>query len=161
LKLSLVSAKGTVIDLPAASWTSLRVGGLEATYYPVNEWKGDPALVQIDPMVNFVNGTDFPYTNWQMSVRWEGTLLAPTSGEYTFTTQTEEKTALYIDGREVIRWNRQPRNGKVYLSKGAHTLRLDFEKILGPTLSLLWKEPGSVTACPVPNTAFGLPSAGR
>ncbi len=161
LKLSLVSVKGTVIDLPASSWTSLRVGGLEATYYPVNEWKGDPALVQIDPMVNFVNGTDFPYTNWQMSVRWEGTLLAPTSGEYTFTTQTEEKTALYIDGREVIRWNRSPRNGKVYLSKGAHTLRLDFEKILGPTLSLLWKEPGSVTACPVPNTAFGLPSAGR
>lgn len=161
LKTSLVSAKGVVTNLPDASWTALRIGGLEATYYPVNGWKGEPALVQWDPMVNFVNGTDFPYTNWQMSVRWEGTLEAPTSGEYFFSANTDEKVGLTIDGKTVIPWAHIPRSGKIVLAKGPHRLRLDFEKILGPTLSLLWKTPGAVALSPVPNTAFGVPHADR
>jgi hypothetical protein len=154
---SLVTPKGTATPLPAESWNSLRIGGLEASYYPVNEWKGVPALVQWDPMVNFVNGTDFPYTNWQMSVRWKGVLEAPQTGDYEFMANTEEKIGLILDGRDVIPWNRTPRNGKIHLLKGPHSLVLNFEKILGPTLSLLWRPPMTGTMSPIPNSAFGVP----
>jgi len=157
LKISLVSSKGSVTELTPESWTSLRIGGLEASYYPVNEWKGTPSLVQLDPMINFVNGTDFPYTNWQMSVRWKGTLLAPATGEYSFIANTDEKVSLILDGQKVIAWNKTPRSGKIYLTQGSHTFQLDFEKILGPTLSLLWKVPGGAPMSPIPNSAFGVP----
>jgi hypothetical protein len=160
LKISLVSPKGSVTSLTSESWTSLRIGGLEASYYPVNDWKGLPALVQWDPMINFVNGTDFPYTNWQESVRWKGALIAPTTGDYNFMATTEEKVGLYIDGQTIIKWNQTPRTGKVHLTQGSHTFQLDFEKILGPTLTLSWKKPGDSTMSPVPNTALGVPHAG-
>jgi hypothetical protein len=148
-----------VTDLPSESWTALRIGGLEASYYALNDWKGEPSLVQLDPMVNFVNGTDFPYTNWQMSVRWKGILEAPTTGEYNFMADTEEKAGLILDGQKVIAWNHNPRTGKIFLTKGPHTIQIDFEKILGPTLTLLWKEPGAASMSPIPNTAFGIPQS--
>jgi predicted NUDIX family NTP pyrophosphohydrolase len=73
---------------------------------------------------------------------------------------TEEKVGLYIDGQTIIKWNQTPRTGKVHLTQGSHTFQLDFEKILGPTLTLSWKKPGDSTMSPVPNTALGVPHAG-
>ncbi|MCC6831102.1 MAG: choice-of-anchor C family protein [Thermoleophilia bacterium] len=79
--------------------------GLRGSYFNNLTLSGSPVLTRTEGVdVNWgawtapdplVNATGF-------SVRWEGTVTAPTTGTYTFQTQSDDGVRLWIDGQQVI-----------------------------------------------------------
>ncbi len=64
------------------------------------------------------------------SARWQGSLLVPKDGVYTFFLLVDDGTRLYIDGEPVIdKWQEYDSvefNKTMSLSKGEHDIRIDF-----------------------------------
>lgn len=78
--------------------------GLTANYFNNNNFTS-PALQRIDPVVDFNWGTGSPAANMDantFSIRWEGGLLAPTTGSYTIYTNTDDGVRLWINNQFVI-----------------------------------------------------------
>jgi hypothetical protein len=90
---------------------------------------------------------DFP----PFRVRWAGELIVPRSGDYEFKILTSDEAKLWLDEGQVTS------EKKLFLSAGAHSLRLDYQKWEGDfmALHLLWKKPGQENWEVVPATAFG------
>ncbi len=91
--------------------------GLRAEYWANPTFAGDPALVRTDPYVGqnlgFFNFTGFnaqsphfPVTpaafNTGSSMRWTGSVVAPATGDYTFTLHSRGTGRVFLDGRQVI-----------------------------------------------------------
>lgn len=78
---------------------------------------------------------------------WEGQLPVPRDGSYTFTLDSDDGSALYIDGKLVTEVKGlggmgRAKSGKVKLSKGLHDIRVEyFEFSGGEDISLAWKGP--------------------
>lgn len=81
--------------------------GLSAIYFSNMTLDGTKGTVvkEVDPTVNFnwngnppVNG--IPATQW--SARWTGFVLARSTGTYTFTTNSDDGTRLWVNGQEII-----------------------------------------------------------
>ncbi|MEC7585000.1 MAG: PA14 domain-containing protein [Planctomycetota bacterium] len=80
-------------------------------------------------------------------LRFSGYLIAPQTGEYTFTLGSDDASWLWINDREVIdNGFIQPhkrRSGKVKLDAGAHAVTIIMiEKSGGESLEFLWEGPG-------------------
>jgi hypothetical protein len=76
-----------------------------------------------------------------------GYLHVPSAGEYTFYTESDDGSALYIDGKHVVfndgLHGLQESNGKITLGQGAHVIRVEFfEAGGGQQLSVRWRGPG-------------------
>lgn len=129
--------------------------GLLASFYDANNWKGQPALVQWDPVINYVNGNDFPPVTVG-SIHWAGILDAPRTGTYRFLEQTPDQAGLDIDRKQVILLASNG-NATVYLTKGPHALDIYYSRASNwfSSFSLLWVKPGSTVAEVIPNSAFG------
>lgn len=82
------------------------------------------------------------------SVRWTGSVLAPTTGDYVFKTDSDDGVKVWIDGRLVIdQWNhhreRIDRSPTLRLSKGRHRIRVEFfDRYLTAVCVLSWQGPG-------------------
>jgi len=124
-----------------------------------------PAETRIDPQVHFNFGTGSPDPKLEpnnFSIRWEGSIIAPETGDYEFLVRTEHSARLWINdpGRPLIdAWVRSgtdtEHKGSVFLVGGrAYAVRLEFSKArlgdqkLNPitkpvpaSVSLLWKRP--------------------
>ncbi len=81
------------------------------------------------------------------SVRWSGYVLAPKDGQYTFYLFLDDGGRLFIDGTQVIdEW--QDHDGvefkkKVFLTRGKHTIRLEYyNDCCVARLALYWKPEG-------------------
>jgi mono/diheme cytochrome c family protein len=129
---------------------------------------GAAALERIDPEVRFDFGTESPDAEkiepHEFSIRWEGTVLAPESGEYEFIVRSEHAVRLWVnDPRRplidalVKSGDDTEHRASIQLLAGrAYTLRLEFSKAkqgvddkkakeLPPapaSIALLWKPPG-------------------
>jgi glucose/arabinose dehydrogenase/PKD repeat protein len=81
------------------------VKGLAAAYYPNNDFTGTP-VIRKDPMIawNWSSAgphEDLPSNNF--SVRWQGEIEAPSTGQYTLAVEKENGTAnVWIDDEEFI-----------------------------------------------------------
>lgn len=74
--------------------------GLQATFYPNNNWAGQPALQRIDPFLDtyfHLIPLNRPYT-----VEWQGSLIAPQSGIYHLALRVVQEAELYINGQLLL-----------------------------------------------------------
>jgi beta-glucosidase len=99
-------AQGTLGDvaLPALPGSALTPSagtgpGLTGTYYGNTDFSGTPVATQTDP-VPAVNGApSIPGLPAAWSVRWTGTLTAPTSGAYRFSVSGNGAFRVFVGGR--------------------------------------------------------------
>jgi len=129
--------------------------GLKGQYYGSLDFTGVPFLEQWEPVLNFVNGNDFPVQGGAMGVHWSGTLNAPESGNYRFSTRTSGTGGLKIDRHTAIPDGKP--QGEVHLTKGPHSIDVYYAKPngWGADFTFLWIKPGDMSFDVVPNSAFG------
>jgi PA14 domain/Domain of unknown function (DUF1929)/Kelch motif len=78
--------------------------GLTAKYYNGTSFES-LALTRIDPTVDFTWGYESPGAGVQadgFSARWSGQILAPVSGNYTFSTVSNDGVRLWVNGQRII-----------------------------------------------------------
>jgi mono/diheme cytochrome c family protein len=79
---------------------------------------------------------------------WEGELPVPSKGSYTFTIDSDDGSAVFIDGKLVaevkgIGPTGRTKTGKINLTKGLHDIRVEYFENKGlEGISLSWKGPG-------------------
>ena len=125
-------------------------GGLNATYFDNLDFTG-PEVSRTDPTVDFDFGGGAPDPSMgsdTYSARWTGRVEAPVTGDYTFTTNSDDGVRLYVDGNLVVEnWtNHGPTDdsGTVSLEAGqTYHIRLDYyEDGGGAVARLMWAYPG-------------------
>lgn len=126
--------------------------GLRGEYFANKSMQGRPALVRLDPTVDFKwnrSAPDKRVPRDEFSVRWMGRLgPVPATGEYKFLTYYDDGVRLWLDGRKIIDdWTlNSPTTSEanVRLEKGkSYDLRLEyFENTGGAVCGLSWSTPG-------------------
>ena len=117
--------------------------GLKGEYFNNESLEGTPALVRVDPRVDFQWG-DASYAATgptdHFSVRWTGNFIPKKSGDYSFYTNSDDGVRLYLDEQAVINdWQRHAETVNSYaahLEAGqAYKIRLEyFEAVGGATI---------------------------
>jgi hypothetical protein len=115
--------------------------GLHAEYFKSRRFRnGERVIDRIDPMVRFDFGEESPDPEKmeadQFSIRWEGSVLAPETGDYELVVRTEHATRLWFNdmNRPVIdAWvksgNDNEYRASIFLLGGrVYPLRLEFSK---------------------------------
>ena len=79
--------------------------GLRGEYFKSRDFEDkERVLDRIDPTVSFDFGTAGPtqeqFDPHHFSIRWQGSVLAPDTGEYEFIVRTEHATQLYVNGEK-------------------------------------------------------------
>jgi mono/diheme cytochrome c family protein len=144
--------------------------GLKAEYFKNRRFRGgDRVLERIDPEVRFDFGTDTPVPEktepHEFSIRWNGSVLAPETGQYEFLIRTEHAARLWLNdlNRPLIdAWvksgNDTEYRGSIFLVAGrSYALRLEYSKAkqgvddsdkqktkpkpVKSSIALLWKPP--------------------
>ncbi|HEV2494421.1 MAG TPA: glycoside hydrolase family 3 C-terminal domain-containing protein [Terriglobia bacterium] len=138
--------------------------GIQAEYFANPDFAGAPALVRVDPLIQFDWSAAAPAPGVPMtafSVRWTGTLTPPGPGDYTFglrepgcyPCEDHESFHLYLDGKLVItsdgfsRRTRVPVYQTRFDSAASHTLRLEYShraKLFGAGVTLEWRPPAEL-----------------
>ncbi len=165
----------------AASASADRRQGLRGEYFKTGRMRGDQAILQrIDPEIRFDFGAtgalkeqDDPY---QFAMRWEGSVLAPETGEYEFIVRTEHAARLWVNdlGQPLVdalvkSGDSNEHRASLFLLGGRrYPLRLEFSKgvqgvnnlkklkekpPLKASLSLEWKRP-KLTAEVIPQRSL-------
>ncbi len=146
---------------PPAKWDDQR--GLRGEYF--NRNFGDRALERLDSELHFdfkTNGPDAKIKPEEFSIRWQGSVLAPETGDYEFIIKTENGVRLWVNDQEhplIDGWVRSgvgvEERGTIRLLAGrAYPLRLEFfkskeAKEKTAAIALEWKPPTGV-AGPIP-----------
>jgi hypothetical protein len=178
-RLTVRQYRNTVADLIETFRTPGKWGderGLRGEYFNARSFRNDKRQIQrVDAQVKFDFGTDGPDPKFDanlFSIRWEGSVLAPESGEYEFVVQTDHACRLWINDTNVPLIDAWVKSGKdtefrgtIYLLAGrAYPLRLEFSKAKQGVadkgkkpdppkpafVTLAWKRPRQVTV-PIPS----------
>jgi beta-glucosidase len=149
------SPDGDLADVPSSALTpaSGTGHGLSANYYTGTTPTGTPVLTQADSAVSFdwggqSPGSGVPTTNWSAS--WSGTITPPTTGQYTFSLDSDDGSRLYIGGNLLIDDWRDQAGGAVTatvnLTAGqAVPIKVEYYQAGGDShLHLGWQPPGRV-----------------
>jgi mono/diheme cytochrome c family protein len=144
--------------------------GLRGEYFDGRNFRGDKRTIdRIDPEVQFDFGTSFPTGGKfgdprQFSIRWEGSVLAPETGEYEFIVRTEHATRLWVNDTKQMLIDAWVKSGSdneyratIFLLAGrTYPLKLEFSKAkqgvddskkekdkppVKASAALLWKRP--------------------
>ncbi len=143
--------------------------GLRADYYKTRRFRGNERVTQkVDPQIDFDWGKNVPFGDrfdpHQFSIRWDGSVIAPETGEYEFIVQTGHAARLWVNDLRtplVDAWvksgNDTEYRSNLFLVGGrAYPIRLEFSKAnqgvddtpklkdrpVGPArLSLKWRCP--------------------
>ena len=103
-RLTVRQYQNVVLDLvgsfrPPGKWTDER--GLRGEYYKSRRAGGrDREIDRIDPNVQFDFGEAGPSDKFdanEFSIRWEGSVLAPETGDYEFVVRTEHAARLWVN----------------------------------------------------------------
>lgn len=155
-------AANSQINFTLASGTL--TNGIQGTYYsqggvPRAYFTGS-TVTRVDPVVDFNWGGGNPVAGIgadYFSVRWMGYLLAPTTGTYTFRTQSDDGIRLWVGGAPVIdNWTDHAatyNSGSVALTGGQYyALKMEFYEHGGQAVARLqWQKPGDAGFSTVPN----------
>lgn len=127
-----------------------RKHGLQAVYYANTDWKGEPALRVLDRDVSnqTLRERGAQLAQEAYSAEWRGWLIVPQTATYTFSTESDDGSWLFIDDILVVdnggvhglktEW------GQIHLRKGAHPIRIRYLQIGGyAVLRLLWQNEAS------------------
>lgn len=135
--------------------------GLSAAYYNNISLTGVPVLTRVDPQVDFTWDAASPAMGINadnFSVRWMGQVEAPITGNYVFSTLSDDGVRLWINGMQVINnWTDHAptvnNSVTIPLTGGTrYDIRMEFyEHTLGAVARLLWAYPGQVQQ-PVPQS---------
>jgi len=124
--------------------------GLQGEYFN-NANLTSLAVTRTDGTVNFNWGQGSPdgaIAPNTFSARWTGQVQAPTSGTYTFYTQSDDGIRLWVNGQRIINnWTNQAvteRSGTITLTAGQrYDIRLEYYENTGAAVArLLWSGPG-------------------
>jgi hypothetical protein len=122
--------------------------GLSGFYFNNIDLNGTP-VTRIDPIINFLGiGGQIPIPgvgpDW-WSARWTGKVLPRASGNYTFTTGSDDGIRLWVDGKLLVdNWTYHgytENSGTIYLKQGVkYDIRLEFfEGLGGADCALFWQ----------------------
>ncbi|MBI2513265.1 MAG: VCBS repeat-containing protein [Opitutae bacterium] len=144
-------------DTPLPPWENQGANGLTANYYhftpptdgspPVDPFSNAPVLTRVDPNidslqmwgsdspVNGVNGTNF-------AVRWTGQIQPLYTGNYTFTTWSDDGVKLWVNGELLAsNWSYHGNTanaGSIYLVAGQkYDLRMEYFQGIGGMVAVL------------------------
>jgi len=136
--------------------------GLLATYYEnvtnSTPLTGPAVLTRDDSSIDFNWGDNSPapgVSQTYYSVVWTGTVLAPSTGTYTFTTESDDGCRLYINGNLVINdWQNQAVTTSTYTANlsanQTYNIVMDYYQAGGlAQADLFWTPPGG-SQTPVP-----------
>lgn len=126
--------------------------GLEGNYIQSAHWTDPPTARRFDPLLNFASREDFPFQGPPpYRARWLGRLEVKVPGGYEFNVLGPDSAQLWLDGKRVA--VEKP----LVLSKGSHSLRLEYEKDSGyyAALHLVWKKPDGSDWEVIPAETFG------
>jgi hypothetical protein len=115
--------------------------GLRGEYFASRNFQGNKRIIdRIDPEVKFDFGKGTPgpekFEPYEYSIRWEGSVLTPETGEYEFIVRTEHALRLWVNNNRVPlidAWVKSGHDteyrGSLFLGAGRlHSLRLEFTK---------------------------------
>jgi len=135
------------------------VNGLSATYFNNMDFTGT-SVTRVDPMVDFTWGAGSPNPAIGVdtfSARWTGQIEAPTTGTFTFYTQSDDGVRLWVNGQRIINnWTNHrttENSGTIALTAGQrYDIQMDYyENAGGATARLLWSGP-SVAKAVIPSS---------
>jgi len=148
--------------------------GLIGEYFAQKDGVGDfikldgqkPTLVRVDKTVNFdsvegnFHGSKLA-TNFV--VRWSGVVKIATAGKYTFITESDDGSRLFIDGKQVVdnggSHGMEKKSGEVELTAGDHAILIEyFQGGGGGGCKAFWKAPGGDEQ-PIPTSALAYDKA--
>ncbi|MBF0595556.1 MAG: hypothetical protein HQL22_11410, partial [Candidatus Omnitrophica bacterium] len=99
-----------------------------------------------------INFNDYKEMNPQIpaenfSARWQGALIVPNDGKYTFSILVDDGGRLFIDDLPVVEdWSVHPPteySKDISLSKGDHKIRIEYNNVMqGAVLKLYWTREG-------------------
>ena len=124
-------------------------GRLNYRYYE-GSWKVLPDFTKLNVLKQGIsNGFDLSVRKREeyFGVVYSGNIQINTSGNYTFYTNSDDGSKLFIDGQQVVNNDElhapRERSGKISLSKGRHTIAVQFfERTAGEVLDVHYAGPG-------------------
>jgi mono/diheme cytochrome c family protein len=143
-RLTVRQYRNAVTDLvgtfrPAGRWDEQR--GLRGEYFKSRRFRnGERVLERTDPEIRFDFGTASPVPDKapadSFSIRWQGSLMAPESGEYEFTIRTRHAARLWINDNKhplIDAWvksgdDTEHRASLFMLGGRVYPVRLEFSK---------------------------------
>lgn len=156
------------------------LNGLTYKYYTfTGTWNNLPDFNALDPVAtgqvpnvtlsNRTQDDNFAYL-------WEGFITIPTTGSYTFRTNSDDGSKLYLSNYSFAATalvnndglhGAQDRDGTITLTAGTYPIAITFyEQAGGEVMNVSWRVPGSTSFVAIPNSAFsdaivvdGLPPA--
>ncbi len=160
-------------SLPATAYfRSVKAGagnGLLVKYYPGKDWKQLPLFNKLSPAQEW-NSYEFSIKREQImpllkndnsnfGLVFNGFIEIDSEGDYTFYTQSDDGSKLYINNQEVVDNDGGhgliERSGKVHLAKGKHPIRVEyFNDHGGFWLEAFYKGPGITKQIIPPNKLF-------
>jgi beta-glucosidase len=126
------------------------VTGLTATYYDNPAFEGEPALTQVDPLIDFIWKDTTPLTGqWaeHFAVSWTGYLTPPVSGRYKLGASGFSSYRLYLDDKLMVVYEdiHHPalKTQDIELEAGRfYSIRLDYVNAgLDAQVKLYWSPP--------------------
>ncbi len=127
-----------------------QLGCLKASYYNNQDLSGTPVRVRDESSINY----DWGYTSSltgiaadNFSIRWDGTVIPPTTGEYNFTVRGDDGVRLWVNNTLLIdEWYDQSATShtrSIYLTKGQNIpIKLEYYEGDGrASVSLQWEIP--------------------
>ena len=115
--------------------------GLEAEYFKIGRPDGNQRVMQrVDPDVHFDYGTSVPVPAdndpYQFSMVWQGSVIAPDTGDYDFIVRTEHAAQLWLNNDKtpiidamVKSGDRSEYHASIFLVGGrSYPIRLEFDK---------------------------------
>lgn len=125
--------------------------GLTGAYFPNRYLNGFATVTRTDATINFQWGNGSPASGIgsdNFSVRWLGEVQAPVSGNYTFTTTSDDGIRLWVNNQLLLEnWtDHGPTNdsGSITLTAGQkYPIKIEYyENGGGAVAQLLWQYPG-------------------
>ncbi|HJW12674.1 MAG TPA: PA14 domain-containing protein, partial [Albitalea sp.] len=154
------------VDEPAAVGTAGTGIGLVGTYFNNLTLSGTPVLTRTEA-VDFNWGGRSPgagVNSNSFSVRWTGTLTAPSTGTYRFQTNSDDGARLWVNGVRLIN-NWTDHKATLDTSAGVNlvagqkvTIQLEYyERSGSAVIQLRWLTPGDATYVTIPASRLAPP----
>jgi len=142
----------SVLTAPAVPGQPPRPG-LLAEYFANATMSGTPALTRVDERIVYDWGGGAPVPGLPIdhfSVRWTGTLTAPTTGDYRFGITNDDTGRVFIDDVLVVDnggvHGSRTRTATVNLTAGPHAVRVEYADDTGfAAVTFAWAPPGGPT----------------
>ncbi len=123
--------------------------GLTGRYYRNTEWEGTPFFsvreqyLNLDRMKSY-----FPEITTYYSIEWTGAIDIPESGDYQFSTTSDDGSEIFIDGQRVVDNSGihgfQERSGSLYLEHGFYPITVRYMQAAeAAECQVYWTPPGA------------------